>query len=51
MFSGTQLQHRFPVGLLQLLDLLLVLLTDVQRVGTQRVLHAPLRLIDPGLDL
>jgi hypothetical protein len=51
IFSGTQLQHRLTVRFLQRLELRLVLLADVLRLGLQRVLHPGLGLIDPGLDL
>jgi hypothetical protein len=51
IFSGTQLQHRLAVRFLQRLELRLVLLADILRLGLQRVLHPSLGLIDPGLDL
>ena len=35
----------------KVLELLLVLLADVERVGAQRILHAPLRVLDPARDL
>ncbi len=50
-FSGTQLQHRFAVRFLQLLELALILLPHVLGLGTQGVLHPALAVIKPTLDL
>jgi len=47
----TQLQHGFAVSFLQLLELALVLLAHVLRLGAQRVLHPALVVLDPALDL
>lgn len=43
--------HRLAVGLLQVLQLALVLLPHVLGLGPQGVLHAPLAVLDPGLDV
>lgn len=51
IISRTQLQHRFPVGFLQVLELTLVLLAHVFGLGAQRVLPYPLAVLDPVLDL
>ncbi|WP_236694934.1 hypothetical protein, partial [Rhodobacter capsulatus] len=51
LFSGTQFQHRLAIGFLQILELLFVLLANIERVGAQGILHAPLRVLDPALDL
>lgn len=51
LFSRTKLQHRLAIGLLQILELLLVLFADVDRVGAQRVLHPALGILDPALNL
>ena len=46
-FSRMQLRHGFAIGLLQVLQLLLA---NVERVRTQRILHSPLRVINPTLN-
>ena len=49
-FSGADLQHGLAVGLLQVLQLPLVLLTYVFRLGPQGVLHAAFAGFNPDLD-
>ena len=50
-FSRAQLKHGLTVSLLHLAQLLFVLGVNVERVGPQRILHAPLGVIHPALDL
>ena len=50
-FSGADLQHGLAVGLLQVLELALVLLAHVLGLGPQGVLHTALAIFDPALDL
>src|SRR5690606_38485489 len=50
-FSRAQLQHGLAIGLLQVLELALVLLAHVLRLGAQRVLHAGFGMLHPFLDL
>lgn len=50
IFLGTKLLHHFAVGLLKLFDLSLVLLTDIQRVGSQGIPCAPHGFIYPGFN-
>ena len=51
IFSRAQLQHGLAIRLLKILELTLVLLAHVLGIGALRVLHAPLAVIDPLLDL
>ena len=51
IFSCAGLQHRLAVRFLQILQLLLVLIPEVLRVRTKRVLHAALAVFNPLLDL
>jgi hypothetical protein len=51
ILPGAQLKHRLAIGLLQVTQLALVLLTNVLRLGSQGVLHALAGMIDPILDL
>ena len=44
MVSGTQLQHSFAVGFLQVLQLLLVLFADLQRIRPLGITHPALNL-------
>lgn len=46
-----QFEHRLAVGFLQILQLFLVLLTKILRIGSKRVLYASFTIIDPLLDL
>ena len=46
-FSRTQFQYRFAVRFLQILQLLLVLLANILRIGAKGVLHPLLRILDP----
>lgn len=45
-FSGTEIQHGLPVGLLQFAQLAFFLLTRILGLGLQRVPHAPLTVCD-----
>jgi len=44
-------EHGFPIGLLELFQLALVLLPDILRLRPQGILHPPLAVLDPALNL
>src|SRR5690606_27955296 len=50
-FSGAERQHGFAVGVLEVLELTLVLFAYVLGLRPQGVLHPPLAVHDPALDL
>ena len=49
--SGEMPAQKLAIGLLQILELLLVLFANVERIGAQGVLHPALGILDPALNL